>query len=516
MLRFRVLSFVALGSLSLTSCGDDDAGAKNNDAGKKGQDASVSPGPVGPNSSDAGISSQSSGSTGDAGVQTEGDAQAVGGDGGVSSQAQGDAAMTAIPTFYDDVLPLIEANCLGCHVPEGIGPMRLDTYESAKDHAAAIRIATQNRIMPPYLVKNDESCGDFANAPYLSDDELKTIRNWVESGTPEGTPRDVERPELGELPATNEVSTPNFTPVAGGGVLDAHDDYRCFLLDPPEVGKFITGYQVIPGNTAIVHHVVVNLIDMDAPSEYPSGDGGVLTNGEAIAAHDALDPDVEGWKCFGLAGDGIEVDSVPVVWAPGQGVVRYPNQAGIPMGPNHKLAVQVHYNLEDEGHHGESDQTKVRFELKEPEQVPNVGLYIPTDPLLNSLLSGDEPDVLPPGKASTKYVWQRSFEELGLGGIAEFQLWGVFPHMHETGNKYTLEVLRSGSEEPQCAAQVNKWDFHWQHLYFYREAQVVTPEDSVRVTCDYDTRGKTEAILPGWGTQNEMCFLGMFVTLPNQ
>jgi len=31
------------------------------------------------------------------------------------------------------------------------------------------------------------------------------------------------------------------------------------------------------------------------------------------------------------------------------------------------------------------------------------------------------------------------------------------------------------------------------------------------VTSVYDTSRETEPILPGWGTDNEMCLLGMYV-----
>jgi hypothetical protein len=515
MKYIRLLRVSTIGSALLGACVDEGSHASRADAGPDNFDASHSTSTHTVSSLLDAASSEAQSSSLDAGESSRDDTAASDSGASTTQNDASDATVSRAPTYYQDVLPLLEHNCLGCHVQGGIGPFELNTYESAKDNAAAIQFATETRVMPPYLVTNDGSCGDFANAPYLSEDELQLIRDWVNAGTLEGTPRAAELPNLGDLPETLQVTSPNFTPVSGGGVLDEHDDYRCFVLDPPVVNKFITGYQVIPGNDAIVHHVVVNLVDMTAASGFPTGDGGNLTNGEAIAELDAQDPDVEGYKCFGLAGDGVDVESVPVVWAPGQGVVRYPNQAGIPVGPNHKLVVQIHYNLADESHHGDSDQTSIRFEAKEPRDVPNIGLYLPTDPLLDSLLSGGEPVVLPAGEAATKYVWERSFEELGLGGIPEFQLWGLFPHMHELGNKYSVELLRAGAGS-ECAARVNKWDFHWQHLYFYEEAQVVTPGDSVRVTCEYDTRSKSEPILPGWGTQNEMCFLGMFVTVPNQ
>lgn len=534
MIRTRLLGVVTLGSLLLAACGDDGANAPVSvlDAGS-GDDAGEPNATTSETSSianteqgaDASVSSETSDTTT---VSDMTETTAVNSlDASPTSEAttndataSGDASLA--PTFYEHILPLLEENCLGCHVEGGIGPVGLDSYAAAKTYAAAIQAATESRVMPPYLVNNDGSCGDFENTKYLSDAELQTIKDWVAGGTLEGTPRDVVVPLSAELPDTYQVSTPHFSPVAGGGALDAHDDYRCFLIEPPAIGKFITGYQVLPGNSAIVHHVVVNLVDLDGASDYPATDAGVVTNRQVIEGLDALDPDVEGWRCYGLAGDGVAVDSVPTVWAPGQGTVTYPNEAGIPITPSQKLVVQIHYNLADEAHHGESDETRIRFDLAEPQDVPNVAVYLPTDPMLNALLRGEEPTLLPAGEASTKYIWERSFEQMGLGGIPQFQLWGLFPHMHETGRKFTVELVPAGAEpdagaQPnRCEAQIDRWDFHWQHLYFLREGQVLTPEDSLRVTCDYDTTGRSEPISPGWGTENEMCFLGVFVTVPNQ
>ena len=50
------------------------------------------------------------------------------------------------------------------------------------------------------------------------------------------------------------VSTP-YTPAAPSG---GTDDYRCFLLDPRIAGDtFVTGFDIVPGQPAEVHHVIL-------------------------------------------------------------------------------------------------------------------------------------------------------------------------------------------------------------------------------------------------------------------
>ncbi len=42
----------------------------------------------------------------------------------------------------------------------------------------------------------------------------------------------------------------------------------------------------------------------------------------------------------------------------------------------------------------------------------------------------------------------------------------------------------------------------------------MTPSTRIQVTCEYDTSMDTEAVLPGWGTRNEMCLNILIVALP--
>lgn len=85
--------------------------------------------------------------------------------------------------------------------------------------------------------------------------------------------------------------------------------------------------------------------------------------------------------------------------------------------------------------------------------------------------------------------------------------------MHQPGRKLRVELSEDGGA-PQCAADVQDWDFGWQLYYFYDQPLPLTPKSKLRITCDYDTQDAKEPVLPGWSTQNEMCLAGVFVA-PN-
>src|SRR5205814_896688 len=119
--------------------------------------------------------------------------------------------------------------------------------------------------------------------------------------------------------------------------------------------QFITGYEITPGKPEIVHHVLAFIIDPNKMTK--SG----KTNAELMQALDDKDPDKVGWTCFGAAGEGIEAESSPVTWAPGQGPVEYPTDMGAKQRATDKLVIQIHYNLADEKNRGLTDSTTVRI-----------------------------------------------------------------------------------------------------------------------------------------------------------
>lgn len=75
-------------------------------------------------------------------------------------------------SFANDVLPIIQANCQGCHgVGSTNGPGQLTTYNEIKNAATRIKNAVVSGFMP-------------RNAAPLPAAEIRKIRCWVDSGTP--------------------------------------------------------------------------------------------------------------------------------------------------------------------------------------------------------------------------------------------------------------------------------------------------------------------------------------------
>src|SRR5262249_55154143 len=86
------------------------------------------------------------------------------------------------PTFYKDVLPILQPNCQSGHRPGEVAPMSLLTYESARPWARAIKTAVAKKQMPPWFA--DPNYGHFTNERKLSDRAIATISAWADGGAP--------------------------------------------------------------------------------------------------------------------------------------------------------------------------------------------------------------------------------------------------------------------------------------------------------------------------------------------
>jgi mono/diheme cytochrome c family protein len=413
--------------------------------------------------------------------------------------AEGDSPRV---TFYDDALPVLNEHCVGCHTDGGLAPFRLDDYAEAKEWSAAVVTAATERTMPPFGANNDGSCNTYQHARWLEDDELDVLAAWVDDGMVEGdapaTP--LTPPELPLLSGAGieEVYTPDYLPVGQSEAGGQYEDYQCFLIPlHTEKDRYIVGFEVEPGNDRIVHHVLGFKVD-------PT----VLDNGKTMQALDDASPDQIGWDCYGAAGDNVFVESVPVTWAPGTGATEFPAGTGIPMGPNDVMVVQVHYNLVNETG---SDSTTVR--LKYADQVERPAVQALWDPFLYSAVFGS-PEHIDAGLASATYDWSETISTITnltgdeASGSGEVEIWGFLPHMHKRGRKMTIEIERDGVRS--CATQVDRYDFNWQQAYFFNEPLQAKIGDKISVHCDWDTRGDTEPVMPGFSTADEMCLVGVY------
>ena len=388
------------------------------------------------------------------------------------------AGMASGPSYYRDILPILNQHCAGCHREGGIGPFTLGSYEDAVAHAQTMVLATASRQMPPWGVDNSGDCNSYRDAQWLTDEQIELIGDWSESGMAMGDPADaLAPPERAAL----EVGLTLDMEVEYMPNRRVDDDYRCFIMDPElDHDAYVTGYSVRPGQPTIVHHVILFSLESDAAEQ-------------AVQNLDDAE-DGPGYTCYGGPGtfDGI---GLLAGWAPGTPATFYPDGTGPLISAGRKVVAQVHYNL----HAGFApDRTLIDLQLSD--SVTSRGLMFP---------AADFGLRLEPGLAYTESEAEFSTADLPVGSV---KIRGVYPHMHTLGRTLRVEVERVDGSTV-CVSDTPAWDFHWQRFYFFEDPIDIFRGDIVRIRCGYDTTSRTDVVRWGEGTQDEMCLNGMYATL---
>ncbi|MCB9741948.1 MAG: hypothetical protein H6741_09895 [Alphaproteobacteria bacterium] len=386
------------------------------------------------------------------------------------------------PSYNADVAPILRENCEVCHSAGQVGPFPLNSYEEVTVIGEAVADSVETRRMPPWLA--DPSCNSYEDSRWLSEAEIATIRAWVDGGMPEGDPAAALEPYAppdGHLSgATHSVAIP--TPYAPDFEA-AEDDYRCFLVNPElESDGYVTGFEIIPGDPEIVHHLILYL---------PSSVQAV----QQASQLDDQDPD-PGYSCFGDA----RVDSSMIAaWAPGSWTSEYPEGTGIAIPAGRPVVIQMHYN--DAGGPEPSDATEVLLRV-EPEVESELYSFF----WVNGNLR------IPPGvEDHLEEVTRRVSSYVGdVGG--DLLLHEIGPHMHTLGRSLNSTLVRADGSET-CLLDVPRWDFNWQMSYTFTDPVRLGMDDLVRLGCSYDSTDRSDTTTWGDGTSDEMCLTTMFVTI---
>ena len=416
----------------------------------------------------------------------------------------------SVISWHQDIKPIFDAYCNGCHSPEGIAPFALDTLPNVREAAALIPSSIVSRRMPPFLAAPAVRPLKFDQS--LSDAQIHLVTQWIELGMPEGDPNKpgvpiaLELSQLSRVDVTLEMDTP-YTPSV------MPDEYRCFVLDWSETEtRFITGFDITPGNLKLAHHAAIFIID------------GALA--ELVDAADGRDGLGIGYRCFGSAAppqhEGIP-NKLLAAWTPGSGGLDFPDRTGIRIEPGDRVILQMHYSVLQA--FGESDQTTVSFSIEDSVDVnagnlPWLDIGWPSNP--NSMrIEANE------SNAVFQYVGDPTLSPLlgefapGVNPTQGLKLYGLLPHMHKLGRSFWLQVERAGGSIERIF-EIRDWDFDWQSYYVFETPVTLLPGDELRLQCSFDNSSANQPfvnglprdsvdVLWGEGSDDEMCTVSMYV-----
>lgn len=354
--------------------------------------------------------------------------------------------------WSQDIAPILYDHCTKCHHPGGIGPSSYMTYSDAYNNSASILSAITTGYMPPYPANT--SYRHFMNENVLTDAEKTTLQNWVSGGSVSGDLATAPTPPTyGTTSELNQVDFSGTTPL-NTSLATTHDYYRTFVLSPNySVDQFIDGIEIIPGNSNIVHHVVIYYDPTDDCLALDGADGlpGFTTNG---------------------TGGGIPNNAYFVgAWVPGKGPQFLPFGFGIRATAGGHFLVEMHYPA---GSNGQEDQTIVNIQHSQ-DPTPREAWYNPI--ITHDPATLDEPALIIP--ANTVKTFHATYNI-----PSNVSLIGIFPHMHLIGR--SIRSFATAASDTIPLIDIPAWNFRWQLGYDYPQLIKLPTSSQLKAVATYD------------------------------
>ncbi len=372
------------------------------------------------------------------------------------------AHQQASVSYTDDIVPILQENCVSCHHDGAIGPWSMSSHAMVRGWSPMMREVVMTRRMPPGQI--DGHVGKkIAEVAGLSIEEKQKLIHWIDAGAPMGEGVDPlpqmtftdGRFILGEPDMVFKVPAQS---IPATGIVD----YRYVPVELNlDRDVWIRAMEFVPGDREVLHHVITYLSS-------PADKSGSEQNKAAER------------------GDNIGG------FAPGRQPDQFRDNSGrfIPKGSN--LLLQMHYT------------TSGRETVDETE----VGLFIYDKPpafVMSGGVAGQRRFLVPPGAKEHMLRGEQLVER-------DAYLYEMTPHMHFRGKHMSYSVEYPNGKTEQLLS-VPKYDFNWQFNYRLEEPLFLPAGSKLIATGAMDNSDRnpgnpdpTKPVFFGLQTMHEMFF----------
>lgn len=380
------------------------------------------------------------------------------------------------PSFHEHVRPILQKRCVSCHSAGEIGPMPLTTFAEVRPWAAAIREAVKLREMPPWFA--DPHHGEFANDPRLSNEEIRTIEEWVTGGAREGKASADRRTRVSsstDLAADLVLPVPSPFRLAAKAVAE----YQYVILPLPLGGdRWVKAVEVRPSDRTVVHHAVLYV--REKGSDWLKGvrPGAWWTPGPAMRAQTRE-----------------TTQDILAIYTPGAPAMRCPTGMAKKIPAGSDLVLQVHYT------------SKEVDAVDRPRIAITFHKGVPSKRILTLQMGRDDLRI-PPLEADYR---------ASVSGTApnDALLISLFPHMHLRGSAFEFDVVGTDGRI-ETLLRVKPYRFDWQLSYVLKKPRLLAKGTRLRWTGYFDNSRNNPwnpdpTAEVGWGEQSwDEMMIGFF------
>ncbi|MBA4066484.1 MAG: hypothetical protein C0501_22790 [Isosphaera sp.] len=342
-------------------------------------------------------------------------------------------------TYHARVERIVQANCVECHRPGGVGPFGLETYDQVVAQKGAIKQVVTGGTMPPWFAAPGKGKhATFSNDRSLTPDDKKDLLAWLGGDLKKGDPADAPLPRtyeggwlIGKPDAVFELPKP--IAVKAEGTMP----YQHVRVDTDYAeDRWVRALEVRPTAREVVHHVLV----FAAPR--------------------------------GARGIGSEAMGFFAAYVPGSNGLVYPEGYAKKLPKGSTLTFQIHYTPNGKA---TTDQTKIGLVFAKDAPRYEVHVTGIANPALRIPAGADNHAVT--GRIPVPF---------------DARVLALFPHAHLRGKAARFE-LTTPDKKTETVLDVPHYDFNWQLQYRFADPVVAPKGSSLTYTTWYDNSDKNPA-----------------------
>ncbi len=333
-----------------------------------------------------------------------------------------------VPSYAEEIAPIIAENCASCHREGGIAPFALNSHAMVQGWSPMIREVLMTKRMPPGQI--DGHVGDFVNDMLVADGDQQKLLHWIDAGAPHGGATDplanlnwpASKWAFGEPDYIIKVP-PQSIPATG--VLD-----YIHVVVPIETDQdyWVQGSQYVAGDRTVLHHTLNNLLPPGAGIRR----GGFLGGGD----HDAANI---------------------TAYIPGAEPVWMPENTGGLLKKGSKLALQLHYTTNG----------------RETVDASEIGLWFyPPGEVPQKRLSSDCACIFTPTWTNIPPNDPEFIQQASVTLPRSAYLRSFTPHMHFRG-KYMRFYAEYPDGNREQLINIANYDYNWQLAYTYAKPRLM-------------------------------------------
>ncbi len=367
-------------------------------------------------------------------------------------------------TWYNDIEPIIKANCSPCHKPGEAAPFSLLTYEDVAKRTSFIKKVVSSKFMPPW--KADNHYVSFANERSLKEQEIEKIISWVDNKAPKGREATSAANKTAVLTGTMFHRKPDLVLKPADSFLVKGDNIERFIIFkiPFELkdSANIEAVEFTSNNKKLVHHVNYAFHPvLDENLDIQKTDAFINLSDDDRTKFDQYQPYRKQITYYGG-------------WIPGASFESYPKDFGWVLPKRGVILLTVHFAPS----------------AANESSISGVNLFFRDSPVKRkvkviSFGSGGigEKQIFPPLfiKANT----EKSFTLEVTNPNEDQSIMYVWPHMHLIGKEYKSYAVTPEGDTIRLV-HIPRWDFRWQEIYRFKKLVKIPKNSVIHLECTYD------------------------------